>query len=272
MRMTNDEVCRPARVWELGLYDAVGAHVDPLVLGVGEQDGTWGLLMRDASEEFLEGGATPIALERQQAFLRDMAGMHAATWGFQHAEGLATAADYYGLFNPSSLAKEAARGPLTGVPSYVSGGRAVLAEAVPAVFADLEVIEADLDRFGRALAETPRALVHGDWKGGNLGSRPDGRTVLVDWAFPSAGAALADIAWYLGCNCDRLVTSKERVIDDYRTELERAGIDTSGWWERQLELALLGGLLILGWSKAGDPSELGWWVDRTAHVARELAR
>ena len=272
MRHTNDTACRPARLWELGLFDVVAPHVDPLVLGVGHEDGTWGLLMRDATDEFLEEGSAPIPAERQRLFLRDMAGMHAATWGFRHVDGLARPEDYYALFAPQTLEREAARAPLTGPPAHVAGGREQLAAAVPAFAADVDVVCHETDRLVRALAETPTSLVHHDWKGGNLGTRPDGRTVLVDWAFPGANAPLADIGWYLACNCDRLTTSKEQVVDDYRAELERAGVDTAGWFERQLDLALLGAFVILGWSKAGDPAELGWWVDRTAAVARELAR
>jgi hypothetical protein len=49
-------------------------------------------------------------------------------------------------------------------------------------------------------------------------------------------------------------------------------VQTAGWWDRQLDLALLGGFLQLGWSKTGDPVELGWWVDRVLPVARELGR
>src|SRR5688572_25746888 len=52
MRLSGDTACRPARMWELGLYDAVSPYVDPLVLGVGYDDSshTWGLLMRDATD------------------------------------------------------------------------------------------------------------------------------------------------------------------------------------------------------------------------------
>lgn len=272
MRMCNDTVCRPALVWQLGLLDDVSAHVDPLVLGIGRSGDLWGVLMRDATGEFLDEGAAPIPVEAQERFLRDMAGMHASQWGFTHVDGLATGYDVYGLFGPERLAREAERGPLAGVPSYVASGRAELAAAVPQVAADLEALVMDPEPLVRALAETPQTLVHHDWKGGNLGSRPDGRTVLVDWALPGSSAGAADLAWYLACNCDRLLTSKEAVIEGYRVELERAGIATKGWFERQVDLALLGALVILGWSKSGDPAELGWWVDRTAPVARELAR
>ena len=37
---------------------------------------------------------------------------------------------------------------------------------------------------GDALATTPCTFVGGDWKLGNLGRHPDGRTILVDQAYP----------------------------------------------------------------------------------------
>jgi choline dehydrogenase-like flavoprotein len=45
------------------------------------------------------------------------------------------------------------------------------------------------------LAGTPRTFLAGDWKMGNLGTHPDGRTILLDWALPGAGpggGAMAD--------------------------------------------------------------------------------
>jgi aminoglycoside phosphotransferase (APT) family kinase protein len=121
-----------------------------------------------------------------------------------------------------------------------------------------------------ALAETPATFVHGDWKAGNLGAHPDGRTILLDWGWPGRAAPLVDLAWYLAVNCDRLPQSKEDAIEHYRRSLAGHGISTVGWWERQLGLALLGGFLQLGWSKTGDPAELSWWVDRVVPVARDL--
>jgi aminoglycoside phosphotransferase (APT) family kinase protein len=35
-----------------------------------------------------------------------------------------------------------------------------------------------------AFGETPATLIHGDWKFGNLGAHPDGRTILLDWGGP----------------------------------------------------------------------------------------
>ena len=99
------------------------------------------------------------------------------------------------------------------------------------------------------LAATPQTFVHGDWKLGNLGSRAGGTTVLLDWDRCGQAAGGVDLAWYLAVNCDRMPQSKEAAIAEYRRRLEAHGVDTSGWWDAQLALALLGGLVQLGWAK-----------------------
>ena len=114
--------------------------------------------------------------------------------------------------------------------------------------------------------------MHGDWKFGNLGSHPDGRTVLIDWAFPGWGGACVDLAWYLGVNSARMPRTKEDTIDTYRRALEQRGISTDGWWEAQLALTLLGHFLQQGWHKAmsGRDDEFCWWEERALDAARYL--
>ncbi|MGH7860203.1 MAG: aminoglycoside phosphotransferase, partial [Candidatus Binatia bacterium] len=98
----------------------------------------------------------------------------------------------------------------------------------------------------------------------------DGRTVLLDWAFPGRAPAATDLAWYVAVNCDLLPHSKEDAIEAYRESLERRGVDTTGpWWSEQLELALLGAFQMLGWSKSG--AELEWWADRTLRAVPYLS-
>jgi hypothetical protein len=54
--------------------------------------------------------------------------------------------------------------------------------------------------------------------------------------------------------------TKEDTIADYRRALERQGVDTSGWWDRQLGLCMVGMMATMAWEKAlGDVDELGWW-------------
>jgi hypothetical protein len=43
-------------------------------------------------------------------------------------------------------------------------------------------------------------------------------------------------------------------------DLENHGITTSGWWQEQLDLCLIGIIATFGWEKAlGDATELSWW-------------
>jgi hypothetical protein len=65
----------------------------------------------------------------------------------------------------------------------------------------------------------------GDWKLGNLGAHPDGRTILLDWTLPGAGPACWELCWYLALNRARPPEPKEAVIDRFRAALEHHGID-----------------------------------------------
>ena len=89
---------------------------------------------------------------------------------------------------------------------------------------------------------------------------------------PGRGAAVSDLAWYLAINCRRLPQSKEAAIEAYRDALERYGVDTAPWWDRQLALCLLGALVQFGWEKAlgGYDEELAWWESKAVTAARLL--
>ena len=67
--------------------------------------------------------------------------------------------------------------------------------------------------------------------------------------------------------------SKEAAIEAYRSSLERHGIPTEPWWDRQLPLCLLGGLVQFGWEKAlGEyDDELAWWEEQAVRAAPLLA-
>jgi hypothetical protein len=116
--------------------------------------------------------------------------------------------------------------------------------------------------------------VHGNWKFDNLGSHPDGRTILLDWGENTGRApGLFDLAWYLAINCRRLPESKEDAIEHYRAALSALGIATADWWDRQVSLALIGAFLQLGWEKALGPydDELRWWDESIQRGATALS-
>jgi aminoglycoside phosphotransferase (APT) family kinase protein len=120
-----------------------------------------------------------------------------------------------------------------------------------------------------ALARHRSTLIHGDLKLGNLGFAGD-RVVMLDWGTQTGWAPPAvEVAWYLAVNWSRIDASREQVLDDFRAaEGDRHDTDA-------LRLALLGGLVQLGWDKAlhasGHPdpavrareaADLAWWCDR----------
>jgi hypothetical protein len=79
---------------------------------------------------------------------------------------------------------------------------------------------------------------------------------------------VADLCWYLALNRARLPEPKETAISRFRAALEERGIDTGGWWQRQVDLCMIGIMATFGWEKAlGDPGELGWWQNTVAGAA-----
>jgi aminoglycoside phosphotransferase (APT) family kinase protein len=193
--------------------------------------------------------------------------MHIAFWGFpaEHQAGLLEPGHRYAALSPATGLRE----PDDAVPRLLRPGWAALERAAPAAHRKAAEVAEVAERQGALLAaleETPQTLVHGDWKFGNLGRHRDGRTILLDWGWPGRTAPLVDLGWYLAVNCDRLPESKEDTLSAYREGLEARGVQTGPWWERQLELALLGAFVQLGWSKTHDPAELGWWTQRITRV------
>ena len=267
-RSVGDMTCRPVTVWASGLLDAVPASIDHAVMGAATGLGRhgWGgaLLMRDVGSRLVPPGDTIIPLGQHAAFIADLAALSARFWAWRDTIGLLPASIRWTFFGPDMLEVERGRGWPDAVPEMADRGWHEFAVRAPA---DVVTLVADLRNapwaISEAVAATPSTLLHGDWKLGNVGSHADGRTILIDWAYPGEGPACHDLAWYLAINRVRLPESKEDTIARFRADLERNGIGTAGWWDRQLGLCLLGAAVQFGWEKAlGDTDELGWWADR----------
>ena len=271
-RALDDRDCFALTLWREGLLAALPGCLDHTIVGVA-RDGVPGrvaLLMRDVGDRLVPPGADPLTLAEHDRFLDHMAAMHAAFWGFEDRYGLLPPGNRYTALTPATGAREAAAGHRDPVPQALAGGWAALREAAPQAYECAIALAEDPTPLVAALAQTPATFIHGDWKAGNLGGQPDGRTILLDWGWPGRAGPLVDLAWYLAVNCDRLPTSKEQTITGYRRALEAYGVATGGWWDRQLDLALVGGFTQLGWSKTNDAKELGWWVERVVPAARDL--
>jgi hypothetical protein len=266
MRVSGDLGCRAVRAWAAGLLDAAPEVIDHAVVGaaLGYGRNGWGaaLLMRDVSAELVVMDETRFTVDEHEAFVDHLAGWCAATWGFTDGAGtLLPYATRWAWFGRAALDGERSLGWPERVPQIAEEGWVRFGERAPdAVTAGVEELRRDPNPLADALRVTPSCLLHGDVKASNTGTAADGRTVLIDWAYVGEGPACHELGWYLALNRVKLPASKEETIDAFRAALERHGVDTGGWWERQLGLALLGTVVQFGWEKAlGDDDELAWW-------------
>ena len=269
MRMSGDTgVPRAVRMHTSRLFDRLPSCLDTTLVDVAfdPETGIAELLMRDAGPAFLKDSES-LTSSQHEVFLDAMAQLHASTAGWADELQLTTPTQRWRLLGPAWARTEP---PAAGFPRMVLSRWRRLAEVAPDTYRVLSALSDDPAPLVTALASTPTSLVHGDWKGGNLGITDDGRVVLVDWAFPGIDAPCADLGWYLAVNCDRLPESKNAAIERYRDALERHGMSTTGWWDRQLALALLGSAVQMAWSKCDQPDELGWWSARVASAAAML--
>jgi len=276
MRGTGDLDCRALRFFSSTLVDRIPESIDHATVAVApnvSRNGHRGaaLLLRDVSAMLVPPGEARVDLERHLRFIEHMAELHAAFWDWRDDVGLMPLAHHYTVLTPAMADLEASRNGTDPVPRAVAEGWRAIDRTAPRIASMLRALAHDPGPLVAQLSTTPQTLIHADWKLGNLGDHPDGRTILLDWDRVGAAPATVDLAWYLAVNCDRLPHTKEATIDAYRASLERQGVVTSGWWNHQLALSLLGAGLQLGWSKVGDSGELGWWQDRIVEGMGQLA-
>jgi hypothetical protein len=269
LRATGDLHCRQLELFGSTLLHRLPEEIDHAVVACAPFTSLRGrrgaaLLMREVGSWLVPPGSTPIPLEAQRLFIAHMASMHATYWGFRDDLDLFPLAHHYVFLTPTMARLELAAGGHDPVPLAVAAGWRELAARHPAEARLLGGLADDPSPLLAALGRGPTTLIHGDWKLGNLGGHPDGRTILLDWDRCGAGPPLVDLAWYLAVNCDRLPEAKEATIARYRAALEGSGISTSDWWDEQLAAALVGAFLQLGWSKTADRSEFEWWAERAA--------
>ncbi len=268
----------PLALWQRGILARLPDCINQPIVAVVPEDRAGrprgcALLMHDVTPWLVPVTDAPITLAQHERFLRHMAALHASFWDCGREFDVVPAMHRYLELSPWMAEAEAAAGSAHLVPRLVGQGWPLLAEVAPAAAAVVTPLARDPGPLLDALASTPHTFVHSNWKLDNLGTDDQGRTVLLDWEQPGIGAPLSDLAWYLAINCRRLPQPKETAIQGYRGALERCGIDTGPWWDRQLALCLLGALVQFGWEKAlgGYDEELAWWEAKAVQAAPLLA-
>jgi hypothetical protein len=277
MRSTGDLGYHTAQMWEAGLFDALPPSIDHCIVDMALVDAPGrhsdlALLLRDVGPWLVPEGDGVVSIHQHDAFISAMADLHASFWGWHDHIGLAPLANRYLELGPSLELAEQAIGSDAFIPPLVGHGWRSLPEVSPTLASIVLPLFDDPSPLLRAIEATPSCFVHGNWKFGNLGLQPDGRTILLDFEVPGEAPPLSELAWYLALNTARLPESKEDTISRYRVALEARGIDTAGWWDVQVDLCLLGAMVQFGWEKAlgGRGAELEWWETAARAALRWL--
>jgi hypothetical protein len=272
MRVSGDHVGRQYLVWKAGIMDESPGCIDHAVVamdlaGPGE-DAVLIIVMRDIGAFLVPPGDAIVPAGQHAGFIAHMAALHTAFWGWDDQIGLATMAQRMRLFSPDTIAAELTAAEVPAALAAAAAGWDVLPGRSPLLSRLARLVHDRPEVITGPLAATPYTFLAGDWKLGNLGTYPDGRTILLDWTLPGGGPACWELCWYLALNRARLPEPKEAVIDRFRAALEHHGIDTGGWWQQQLDLCMIGVMATFGWEKAlGDAGELAWWEEAAAGAA-----
>jgi hypothetical protein len=272
MRVTGDHVHRPYLVWQGGIMARAPASIDHTVVamqvsGVGD-DAVLTMVMRDVGAFLVPEGDAVVPASQHRGFIEHMADLACGFWGWADDIGLTTMEQRIRFFAPGNIAAELLAAQVPPPIAAAEAGWRALPGRSPVLSGLASLLHQTPGLVTGPLAATPRTFLHGDWKMGNLGTHPDGRTILLDWAYPGSGPACWDLCWYLALNRARLPESKEAAIGRFRAALETRGIATGSWWDAQLDLCLIAIMATFGWEKAlGDDSELSWWESRVADAA-----
>jgi hypothetical protein len=272
MRVSRDHVGRQYLVWQAGIMDRSPACIDHTVVamdltGAGD-DAVLTIVMREVGEYLVPPGDAFLPAAQHGGFIAHMAALHSAFWGWDDRIGLTTMAQRILFFAPEVIAAELTAAEVPTALAAAAAGWGALPGRSPLLWQLARLVHDRPEVITGPLAATPSTFLAGDWKLGNLGSHPDGRTILLDWAFPGAGPACWELCWYLALNRARLPEPKEAVIGRFRAALEQHGTGTSSWWQQQLDLCMIGIMATFGWEKAlGDEDELSWWEQAAADAA-----
>lgn len=257
-------VQRERALWEAGVLARLPDGLGHPVLAIGDEDGLTVTVMRDLGDT-VPGWQRPMTESETVRVLDALGALHATFLGRTPAQAL----DLETRLRLLSPALVLARGDTHPLAEPILHGWQLFADLADAeVVAGVRRLHQDVTPLAEALHRAPRTLLHGDLWPVNL-ALPPGEVVFLDWAVATAGPAAVDLAIFLTGSAAQLPLSREEVIARF---LERSPQTD----ERTLRLALLFGLLEMGWNKALDAVEnpdpavrereaadLAWWVEQS---------
>ena len=276
MRVVGDKESREAQIAASSLPAQLPASIGMPTLGASHDGDGWALLMSDIVSLLLpDSGIVPN--ETLDRVLAAMADLHTTFWDAEIHQTTVTflaARDWLRIVSPTTgdtLVRE-------GRDFGLARGWRLFDELAPAAASVLaRRLFADMTPLIDLLAPLPQALLHGDFKFGNVGIDSD-RVWLIDWAGAMRAPVAVELTWFLAVNSSRLPCSLDETIERYRNTLkDRLGQQrlSAAAWETQFHALAIIGLLMYGWGKAldaeaGRPDEFRWWCARAVDAARDL--
>ena len=250
-------------LWRSGALDRLPAHVGHAILDAWLEDDTTVVVMRDLGDAVLTW-ARHLDARECLWMLERVAALHRAFLADPPSE-LVPLDRVLGLFTPDRL--RAARGDATGLGTLALRGWEMFDQCVPRDVADAVLaLLVDVGPLAAALRRRPCTLAHGDLATVNMAFSGDD-LVLLDWSMPTVAPGAVDVARFVAGCSSVVALGREELLAGYRRAAGPAYDDAA------LRLALLSGLVWLGWNKALDVTEnpdpairvreradLDWWV------------
>ena len=263
LALTGGTVAREHLLWRSGALDRLPPGVGHAVVDGWVEGDTTVIVMHDLGDKVLTWGSR-LSTDETDWVLARVAAMHRRFLG-DPPRDVVPLDRVLTVFAPERIRGMADEG--NELAGLACRGWEIFAQTVPAdVAGPVLVLLEDPARLVTALGEGPVTLAHGDLATVNM-ARDDDTLVLLDWALATAAPGALDIAWLLAGCSSVLEPSREHVLSTY------AGLAGPAYDIRSLRLALLAGLLWLGWNKALDAAEhpdpatrererrdLDWWV------------
>ncbi len=263
LALTGGSVAREYLLWSSGALDRLPPGVDHAVVDGWVEGDTTVIVMHDLGDKVLTWGSS-LSTDETDWMLARVAAMHRRFLGDPPPE-VVPLDKVLTVFAPERIRGLADQG--NELAGLACRGWEIFAQTVPAdVAGPVLVLLEDSTPLATALGAGPVTLAHGDLATVNM-ARDDDTLVLLDWALATAAPGALDIAWLLAGCSSVLEPSREHVLATY------AGLAGPAHDVRSLRLALLAGLLWLGWNKALDAAEhpdpakrarerrdLDWWV------------
>jgi hypothetical protein len=261
--LTGGTVSPEYLLWRSGALDRLPPGVDHAVVE-GWVDGDSTVIVMDDLRDQVLTWESRLSTEETDWVLARVAAMHRRFLG-SPPEELVPLDRLLTLFAPGRIRGLASEG--IELARLACRGWEIFAQTVPAdVAGPVLVLLEDPSALVTALQAGPLTLVHGDLATVNMAKDAD-TLVLLDWALATAAPGALDIAFLLACCSSVIEPSRDHVLRTY------AGLAGPAYDRRSMHLALLAGLMWLGWNKALDAAEhpdpakrererqdLEWWV------------